>query len=133
MIFIDANIFLAYANEDDIHHDRAVKILTTVINDKKYGPLFTSDYVFNEVVGVTFRKVGKREAIILGEHMRKTVFILAIDDHLLKEAWKLFADTHTKLNLVDCSNLAVMKLAKTGFIATFDREFLQISGITVIA
>jgi len=132
MIFIDANIFLAYANENDVHHGKALQIFNA-IESGVYGPPFTSDYVFNEVVGVTFRKQGKKEAIILGNHILNTIFMLHMDEHLLKEAWKLFATTNFTFNLVDCSNLVLMNLAKAESIVTFDKEFSKIGTINVIA
>ena len=62
MIFIDASIFLAYDNIDDMHHEKAIKFLED-IESWKYGQYFTSDYIINEVIGVTLRKLGKKHAL----------------------------------------------------------------------
>lgn len=132
MIFIDANIFLAYDNLSDVNHKRSLKIWKEV-EEGKFGDYFTSDYVFNEIVGVTFRKGGKERAVLLGEQVLRSVLIITIDDHLLKEAWKLFSATRLNLNLVDCTNLVAMKIADTEFIATLDKEFIQVKGIEVIS
>ncbi len=132
MIFIDANIFLAYDNLGDVNHKRALKIWEE-IEEGKWGDYFISDYVFNEIVGVTFRKKGKERAILLGEQVLKSVLIINIDDHLLKEAWKIFSANKLNLNLVDCTNLMAMKIAGAGFIATLDKEFIQVKGIEVIS
>ena len=132
LIFIDANIFLAYDNINDANHKRALKIWEEV-EIGKYGDYFTSDYVFNEVIGVTFRKKGKERAVLLGEQVLKSVLMINIDDHLLKEAWKIFSTTKLNLNLVDCTNLAAMKIAGAEFIATLDKEFAQVKGIEVIS
>ncbi len=131
MILLDANVFLAYANANDVHHAKAVGIFTA-IESGIYGPPLTTDYILNEVVGVTFRKQGKKEAVSLGEHILKTIFIVYIDDHLLKEAWKLFATTNFTFNLIDCSNLVTMNMAKVEYIATLDKEFSKIGTINVI-
>ena len=132
MIFIDANIFLAYDNINDANHKRALKIWEEV-EIGKYGDYFTSDYVFNEVIGVTFRKKGKERAVLLGEQVLKSVLMINIDDHLLKEAWKIFSTTKLNLNLVDCTNLAAMKIAGAEFIATLDKEFIQVKGVEVVS
>ena len=132
MIFIDANIFLAYDNINDANHKRALKIWEEV-ETGKYGDYFTSDYVFNEVIGVTFRKKGKERAVLLGEQVLKSVLMINIDDHLLKEAWKIFSTTKLNLNLVDCTNLAAMKIAGAEFIATLDKEFIQVKGVEVVS
>ncbi len=128
MIFIDANIFIAYDNEKDVHHHQA-KSLFEQIENGKYDHYFTTDYVFNEVVGVTLRKHGKERAIILGNQILESIFIINIDDHLLKQAWNLFNRSDLKLSLVDCTNLIVCKTANTQFIATFDKEFDKIEGL----
>lgn len=132
MIFIDANIFLAYDNLSDANHKRALKIFEE-LESGKFGDYFTSDYVFNEIVGVTFRKKGKERAVLVGEQVLKSVLMITIDDHLLKEAWKIFSATKLNLNLVDCTNLATMKVAGAEFIATLDKEFIQVKGIEVIS
>lgn len=132
LIFIDANVFLAYDNPSDANHKKALKIWEEV-ESGKYGDYFTSDYVFNEIVGVTFRKRGKERAVLLGEQVLKSVLTINIDDHLLKEAWKIFSTTKLSLNLVDCTNLVAMHIAGTEFIATLDKEFTQMKNIEVVS
>ena len=131
MIFIDANIFLAFENEDDVHHHQAKKLFED-IDQGKHGKPFTSDYVFNEVVGVIFRKKGKDRAVSFGDYIRASVFILVIDEHILLEAWDLLKSTPLKLNFVDCSNVIVVGITSTHFIATFDKEFAKVKSIKVI-
>jgi predicted nucleic acid-binding protein len=131
MIFIDANIFLAYANASDAHHKRAARLLGEF--EENDAACFTSDYVFNEVIGVTGRKQGKNEAIALGNHLFKSVFVLNIDDHVLQKAWALYYKTKLGLNLVDCTNVVAAQLAGATGIATFDKEFKNIPGLKVIA
>ena len=132
MIFIDANIFLAGDNLNDVNHTRALKILKE-IESGKFGDYFTSDYVFNEIIGVTFRKKGKNRAVLLGEQILKSILMINIDDHLLKETWKIFSNTKLNLNLVDCTHLAAMKIINVELIATFDKEFMNMLEIQVIS
>ena len=131
MIFIDASFFLAYENVADVHHKKAAVLWNEIISGK-FENYVTSDYILNEVVGVTFRKFGKERAVKFGEHILKTIFMINIDDHLLKESWKIFSKTELKLNLVDCTNLIAAKMADAEFIATFDNEFNKIDNIKVI-
>ena len=131
MIFIDANIFLAHDNVRDVHHSRAVQ-LWQELELEKYIPLVTTDYVFNEVVGVTFRKFGKERSVQLGKHLLKSIIIFNIDEHLLTEAWKLYSLSELHLNFVDCTNLTVMKILDTVVIATFDQEFAKVEGIQIL-
>ena len=132
MIFIDANIFIAYHNERDVHHRRALEI-STEIESGKFGDYLTSDYVFNEVIGVTLRKQGKAKALLLGEQILKNFFILNLNQIALKETWKAFKESDLNLNLVDCSNLTALKLVDCSTIATFDEEFKKFPDIQVIS
>lgn len=125
MLLVDANIFLAYENKDDVHHARATDLLNK-IQGGMYGPWFITDYLFNEVVGVTFRKFGKERAVAIGEGLLKSAIILFIDEHQLQDAWKFFAGTTTRLNVVDCTNLIALKIANTNTIATLDEEFKKV-------
>ncbi len=131
MIFIDANVFLAYDNKDDVHHNLAHQLFQE-IEQGKYGHYFTSDYVFNEVVGVTFRKLGKERASIVGKMIIDAISLVNIDDHLLKQAWNFFLENDSKLNLVDCTNIIICKITKAENIATFDKEFSKVKELKVV-
>ena len=131
MIFVDASLFLAYYGTKDVLHKNAKELWPKIESDV-YGPTFTSDYVFNEVVGVVRRKVGKEAACILGNQIKETTVIVNIDNHMFEESWRLFNKTETELSLVDCSSIIVCTLAKTKHIATFDKEFKKIEEIEVV-
>jgi predicted nucleic acid-binding protein len=131
MIFIDANLFIAYANKDDVLHKNAV-LLFEKIEQLKWGEYFTSDYIFNEVVGVINRKCGKEKAILIGDHILVNLVIISVKDHIFKEAWKIFIESELSLNFVDCTNLAILKITNTRYIATFDNEFKNVKDIAVV-
>jgi len=131
MIFIDANIFLAYWNTQDVHHKKAVVLWGQIVSGV-YGECFTSDYVFNEIVGVALRKLGKEKTILLGDHILKSMLIINIDDYVLQRAWTFFTKTKLALSLVDCTNLIVLEMAQTKDIATLDKEFTKISHVNIV-
>ncbi len=130
MILIDANILIAFDNTSDVHHKRAMEIMEHV-QKGDYGQAFITDYVFNEIIGVTFRKIGKERSVFLGKNILHTFIILNIDDYLLKQSWDLFSASKTKLNLVDCTNVIVTRLLDSQ-IATFDKEFLKVKDLVVV-
>ena len=131
MRFIDANVFIGLQNQDDVFHAKARELMAA-IETGRYGEAFTSDYVFNEVVGVTNRKQGKYASLKIGDLIRNSTFLLNINGHQLDEAWKIFTKTKLPLSLVDCTNLVALKLANTTFIATFDKQFEKIKGVEVV-
>ena len=132
MIFIDACIFIALGNENDVHYERAIQILKE-IESKKYGPPCTSDYVFNEIIGVTRRKKSKEESISLGEHVRDSTFIITTSNTLLESAWDFFKESEHQFSLVDCTIIKTLEYGKIEFLATFDKEFLKLRTIKVVS
>ncbi len=131
MIFLDASLLLAFENENDVFHQQAVQLIQA-IDEKTYGDPIMSDYVFNEIIGVTFRKKGKERAIALGNYIQNSVFMFNVHDHLLQEAWKLFASAKSNVNLVDCTTIIVSMLAGAEYLATFDKELGIVAGIAVL-
>lgn len=132
MIFIDASVFVAFGNEKDVHHKRALQLFEE-IEQGKYGLHFTSDYVFNETVGVINRKVSREKAIVLGDYIKESTLIINITNEVLDLTWATFKESQDKLSLVDWSIVTVMDLEKIEFLATFDKEFLKIKTIKVIS
>jgi len=131
MIFIDANVFLSYDNCDDVHHARALDVWAKIASGT-FGECFTSDYVLNEVVGVTLRKRDKRRAVTLGRQILHSILVVNVDDHILKRAWRLFTSTKLNLSLVDCTNIVVMEMVSSASIATFDKAFHK-AGVPVVS
>lgn len=131
MIILDASVLLAYDNVNDVHHHRATRIMQ-LLEEGKYGEPLITDYVFQEVVGVTFRKKGKERAIYIGNTLRNIAFMMPFDDHLLQLAWEFFVNTTTTLNFVDCTTVIAGIFTKTPFLATFDKEFSRIESIHIV-
>jgi len=130
MILLDANVFIAFENKEDVHHQRAQEIFEG-IDAGKLGKAFTTDYVFNEVIGVIYRKRGKERATAFGDYMRASVCIFVVDEHILSESWDFFKKTKLTLNFVDCTIVTVAGITNAISIATFDKEFSKVENINV--
>jgi len=128
---IDANILCAYANADDIHHHRAVQLLQHFIYLKE--PIYLSDYVFDEVMGVITRKVHKKAALVFGEFLlRSELFVLQTTETVFLKAWDIFQEKNS-FSFTDCVLLALHQLFDIERIITFDKEFQRVKDITVIS
>ncbi|HSU72994.1 MAG TPA: PIN domain-containing protein [Candidatus Binatia bacterium] len=130
MIVLDASVALGLANSTDVHHARAKTLLSELQSDG--SRLLLTDYVFNEIIGVMLRKVGKKKAMAFGEYLLQSTFIAHTDGAMLKDAWSLFTKTTLGLSLVDCALVVTAKRAHAKGIATFDNEFKR-AGIAVFA
>jgi len=131
MILLDASFIVAYYNEKDVHHNKAVEIMAIIINS--YKNLIIYDYIFDEVINVLLRKIDLHSTIEIGNVLINSVEILNIGDNLFDESWEIFKNQkNTKLSFTDCSILAVMKKDHIKYIATFDKDFSNFEGIEVV-
>ena len=131
VVLIDASIFCAFANTDDIFHQKAKTILERLFADRDQR-LVTTDYIFDESVSVVMRKAGKELAKELGRFiLQSEIILMNIDDSLFPQAWELFQKTEG-FSFTDCSSLAFMTLVGVPKIATFDKGFRNANNIKII-
>lgn len=130
MIFIDTNVFVAYYNKRDIHHERSLELIKRAI-EGYYGKIFTSDYVFDESVTVTLvRTKDIEKAVALGEYiLNSEIELLSVDETRFFESWNLFKEI--EMSFTDCTNLSLMKLYGIDKIMTFDMGFRD-KGVEVV-
>ncbi len=131
-IFIDAGIFIAYANNKDKHHAQAFGLIDDIM-ENKYGAVFTSDLVFDEAVTFMLYKTGDiRNAsrirdLISGnkeKNIPQFVNMLFIDSEVLEEGWKIFVKyADKKLSFTDCSTIVLMNTKDIEYLASFDGGF----------
>ncbi|MBI5003175.1 type II toxin-antitoxin system VapC family toxin [Candidatus Woesearchaeota archaeon] len=130
-VFIDASVFCSFVNESDVHHLKAKKMLQDIFSEKQ-EIIYSSDYIFDEVLGVCLRKAGKRIASETGSYiLHSQISLIFTDRHIFQEAWQLFQTTDS-LSFTDCTSLAFMKVYGIKKIITFDKGFLQRKDIEVI-
>lgn len=129
VIFIDASIFCAYANKDDVHHKESLEIVKSISGKEES---ITTDYIFDESVTVALRRVNKEAAISIGQIiLNSETFLVPVEKNVFDKAWEIFQKTE-KLSFTDCTNLAFMQTFGIGKIATFDKAFKEVKGIEVV-
>ncbi|MDD5615814.1 MAG: PIN domain-containing protein [Candidatus Methanoperedens sp.] len=131
-IFIDAGIFIAYANEKDKLHAQATGFIDEII-ENKHGAAFTSNMVFDEAVTFAHYKTGDvKKAIeirdfILGnekEDIQKFMNLLFVDKEVLENGWKIFVKyASRKLSFTDCTTIELMNSRDIEYLASFDGGF----------
>ena len=129
-VFIDTGVFIAYVNRRDEHHDCASALVGDIMKNK-YGPAFTSDFVFNEAVTFVLYKTGDiRKAenvrdLILGDDEKGLpgfINLFYVDKEILQGAWKIFYKyADKKLSFTDCSSMELMRNKGIRYIASFNR------------
>lgn len=133
MIFLDTSFIVAFYNVRDENHAKAKNLMPDIVN-YKYGPLYISDYVFDETVTVVFIRLRNlRRAIRIGEYLRKSVRLVEVESSNFEDAWRMFKkQRETGFSFTDCASISIMRRMNIRNIATFDKNFLKLEEVNVI-
>jgi predicted nucleic acid-binding protein len=128
--FIDTNVFVAYFNKRDFHHDRAFRLMQK-LGGGEYGEIYISDYIFSETVTVIALRTNLENAIDVGNLLLETdITMLRVDDEVFDEAWKIFQTA--EMSFTDCTIASVVKLLGIEKLATFDEGFKKFDWLEII-
>ncbi len=133
MIFLDSSFLVAFEVDGDNNHAKAIELMGAVAR-ATYGPAVVSDYVFDEVVTVTFIPTKSLlKARLVGEAMLKSFRMIRVDDAVFQGAWRRFRNQKgTRFSFTDATTAELMQLNGIGNIATFDRDFHDSDGFVVL-
>ncbi len=124
MIFLDSSLIVAYLNDVDENHAKALKIIRDIDRDR-YGTSVITDYIFDEVATVMLVRIKRIEKVVeAGDALLGTNLMLRINEHLFSSAWKIFKEQKKPaLSFTDCTSIAVCRANGISTIATFDEDF----------
>lgn len=133
MILLDTSFLVAYFNQKDENHQKAMNVIHGVVG-KKFGSPYMTDYIFGETVTVALIRMRNLDrATRIGKYLLEALETIRIEEDLFLEAWKMFySQKGTKLGFTDCTTLAAMRYHDIENIATFDKDFTRINGINCI-
>ena len=100
MILLDSSLIVAYSNEADENHEKALKIVKNLERGKYRTPAIT-DYIFDEIVTVMFVKTKNLKKVIeLGEALLNSTLLFRVrgDISLSMEHLQGAAETTVKLH-----------------------------------
>jgi len=133
MILLDSSFLIAYLNEADINHAKALRMAKD-IDDGKYGPTIITDYIFDEVITVMLYRTRKLKQVAeAGEMLLRANRLFSIDRDTFDLTWGTFKEQkRTMLSFTDCASIAVCRTNGISNVATFDEEFRRSEGLSVI-
>lgn len=130
-VFLDSSHIIAFANVKDGYHENALKI-SELMHSKEFGEIFTSNYVFDEIVTYLFAKQSHSKAVEIGNQLLNSeIIILSVSENIFAEAWQLFQE-RKNLSFTDCTIVKLMIEHNIKNLATFDKEFFQFTQIHVL-
>jgi predicted nucleic acid-binding protein len=124
MIFLDSSFLVAFEVDGDANHTNAVRVMGQVA-EGEHGRPTISDYVFDEVVTVTFvRTKNLSKSRRVGEGMLESFRLLKVDDEVFSDSWRLFrSQKQARFSFTDATTIELMRRHGIETIATFDGAF----------
>lgn len=133
MIVLDSSFLVAFHNRDDVHHDSAIGIMDRMIAGE-WESAALLEYVFLEVVTVLRLRLDLVTATTVGDILlraREVEFVPCSEVFL--EAFEVFRNEEAAaLSFVDAAITAMARRRSPGWVATFDRDFADLDGVTVV-
>ena len=121
-MFVDSDIFVALAKEDDSNHRKAQSILDGLV--RKSIRFLTSNYVFAETITVISQRVGRQQALSFIQTIKSPDSPFSfhwINEDIEKLALDIFAEQNSKnVSFVDCTNMAIIRRDHIDAIFSFD-------------
>lgn len=133
MILLDSSFIVAYLNEADENHTKALQIAED-IDKGKYGTPVITDYIFDEVITVMLIKVRDIEKVSeVGEALLNSTLLLRVSEHTFNLAWSIFKEQDKpNFSFTDCTSIATCKVNGITKIATFDKDFQNLKEYIII-
>lgn len=132
MIVLDSSLLVAWTNERDGHHGEASDFMRRFL-DGEWEEGLLLEYVFLEVVTVIQARLDHTSAVAVGDHLlraRELVFVPGSDVFL--PAVEIFGSQgDLGLSFADAAIVAVARRSAGGRVATFDRAFRKVEGLSV--
>ncbi|AKH98015.1 type II toxin-antitoxin system VapC family toxin [Halanaeroarchaeum sulfurireducens] len=126
-VFVDTGVLYAHHDTDASRHESAVSALEAIFRSQEYGRVYTSDYVYDEVVTLTQRRTGRvADGVAVGRRIRGDGYPNAIE--LLHSSPSLFADAVSvyeayadhELSFTDAMSVVLVRFHDIDSILSFD-------------
>ncbi len=129
-VFVDTGVFYAHHDRDTSRHDVGRAALRRVLQSAAYGHVLTSDYVYDEVVTLTYRRTGDPAAAReVGRRIRGDGYPDAIELlHASPQRFTEAVDAYERyidhdLSFTDAMTVAMVAFHDIDAVLSFDDDF----------
>ena len=124
MIFVDTSFWVAFRDERDVNHARALEIMKECAYARV--PLVITDHIFAETHAYFVRSVPKREQIMRDLLANPVVLVHEVDHRDRELALRWLREYRDKAwSYVDALSFALMKRMEIKAAISFDQHFAQ--------
>ncbi len=133
MIVLDSSFLIGYHNPRDVHHTAARQIMSR-FHAEEWGGGLLLEYVFLEVVTVIQARLSLAAAVRFGDRLlgARELEFLPCSDIFLPTVETFRLQSPTGLSFADAAIVTAARRNPPGHVATFDRGFHGVAGVTVV-
>ena len=133
MVVLDSSFLIAFHNRNDVHHRAAAETMEELLAGT-WGQGLLLEYVFLEVVTVLLVRRGHQVAARVGTLLLDAaeVEFAPCSDFFLDSLDTFRTQREGRLSFADAAIVTVARRLDAHWIATFDRDFEGIDGVTVV-
>jgi len=129
-VFVDTGVFVAFENTSDSHHE-AARDLVKAAAARRFGDVFTSDYVLDEAVTLALARTRRVDAavsvgnLILGTGpLGRFAGLAYVSPRVFLRSWSRFGRLASRgLSFTDCTSLEIVRTMGINEVMSFDRDF----------
>jgi predicted nucleic acid-binding protein len=133
VLILDSSFLIAFHNKNDVHHAAAAKVMEGFLR-AEYGRALLLEYVFLEVVTVLLARRGLAVATAVARILleaREVEFVPCSE--FFQETLETFhIQKETALSFTDAAIVTIARRQKESKVATFDKDFRRVEGVSVI-
>lgn len=133
-LILDSSFLVAFHNAEDVHHEAAMAVMSRIL-DAEWETVLLLEYVVLEVLTVLRMRVDLDTAVSVGDVLlsSREVQFVPCSDIFLRTLETFRQEEQAGLSFVDAAIVTVARESPPGFVASFDTDFAQVDGISVVA
>lgn len=129
-VFVDTGVIYAHHDTNASRHESGANALDAVVRSPEFGRVYTSDYVYDEVITLTQRRTGQvSDSITVGRRIRGEGYPNAFE--LLYSSPSLFAEAVSvyeeyadhEPSFTDAMTIAMVRYHEIDSVLSFDDDF----------
>jgi predicted nucleic acid-binding protein len=133
LIFVDTSAWYAVEVEDDVNHEAACEVLSSIASGK-HGIAITTDYVLDEMLTLLRSRKGLPSALLFIDKIRKSksVRVFWVDEGLFERALETFKKSNERVwSFTDCTSFALMQELAISKAFSLDKHFKEAGFLTL--
>jgi predicted nucleic acid-binding protein len=133
VVVLDSSFLVGYHNRRDVHHAAAAQAMERLVAGE-WGRALLLEYVFVEVATVLLARLGLETASSVATALieSREIDFVPCSDIFLESLEAFRRQQSGVLSFTDAAIVAVAAKQPEALVATFDTDFGQVEGITVV-